>query len=286
MKFPCIVAPKLDGVRAVLRRAQPGDTWAGKKDGIKDKPFEDDGQLHFFSRNNKVWDDNVVRHLLAPLREVVPSDGSVILDGEFYRHGWPCRRINGAVAVARSEPNEDTAEVEYHVFDSVGPRGYLARMANAAQYTDQLVNVHLVSYVTAQTHEDISTWAARFEGQGYEGAMVRNIGVPYEHKRTFNLLKLKKFHDAEFECTGVIEGRDAEHSIGGRLEGTLGALELVTPSGNSFKCGSGFDDATRHEIWADPSKVIGKLITVKFFEQDDETGVPRFPIFQTVRDYE
>lgn len=280
IEWPAVAMPKLDGIRAVFRKWQTGDEG------------EPSAQYHFFTRNNKRWNDNVVEHILSPLRELTEEMiGDIIIDGEFYVHGWTCQKINSQVAVRRNGPDSKTHLVQYHIFDVIWPDSvpvdnsdFVSRIG----YCDRVPwpsMVKTVHWVLSNGEEHAKSCYDSWMLQGYEGAMIRNNNVAYENKRTHNLLKWKSFSDQEFKCIDVYEGRDADHSVGGRLEGTLGGLRLITNDGKEFGCGSGFDDATRHAIWADPSIVVGKMVTVKYFEITTD-GVPRFPIFQAVRDYE
>jgi L-fucose isomerase-like protein len=52
---------------------------------------------------------------------------------------------------------------------------------------------------------------------------------------------------------------------------------LSTKDGVEFGCGSGFDDATRKELWEQRDSLVGKYATVKYFDQGGY-DVPRFPV--------
>ena len=116
--------------------------------------------------------------------------------------------------------------------------------------------------------------------KGEEGVMINVCDAAYEFKRTNQLLKVKKFQDTEVKVVGFQEGTN-------KYAGTLGALVC------EYKCstvdvGSGFSDALRDEIWANKDAWLGKIITVKYFEEtySSATGLPslRFPVFIRVRE--
>jgi len=114
--------------------------------------------------------------------------------------------------------------------------------------------------------------------RGEEGLMVRKMTEPYEHKRSSNLLKVKKFYDAECTVTGFVPGK-------GKHKGKLGAIKCVDNDGIEFKIGSGFDDEQR----ANPPFKIGDRVTFKFFEKTQgnkskkTSSSYRFPVFLRVR---
>src|SRR5688572_17349424 len=83
--------------------------------------------------------------------------------------------------------------------------------------------------------EHLRTELARVEALGDEGLMLRQPGSRYQEGRSFTLLKVKTFHDAE--------ARVVEHLPGaGRHKGRLGALQVELADGTRFSVGTGFSD--------------------------------------------
>lgn len=66
--------------------------------------------------------------------------------------------------------------------------------------------------------------------------------------------------------------------------GDLGALVLEY-EGGTFNCGTGFDDATRKEIWDNQGAYMGRFAKVKSFLIGVKTS-PRFPVFLGFRSRE
>lgn len=116
--------------------------------------------------------------------------------------------------------------------------------------------------------------------KGEEGVMINVCDAPYDFKRTNNLLKVKKFQDTEVKVIGFQEGTN-------KYVGTLGAL-VCEYKYSTVDVGSGFSDVLRDEIWANKDAWLGKIITVKYFEEtyNSATGLPslRFPVFIRVRE--
>lgn len=105
-------------------------------------------------------------------------------------------------------------------------------------------------------------------GKG-EGVMLKDPKSKYEGRRSFSLLKVKRFEDTEAKVTGYQKGT-------GRCTGMMGALLVKEKDGTAFKIGSGFDDSQRKN----PPK-IGSWVTFKF-QGRSTNGIPRFPIFLRV----
>ena len=116
--------------------------------------------------------------------------------------------------------------------------------------------------------------------KGEEGVMINVCDAPYDFKRTNSLLKVKNFRDTEVKVIGFQEGTN-------KYTGTLGAL-VCEYKYSTVDVGSGFSDALRDEIWANKDAWLGKIITVKYFEEtyNSATGLPslRFPVFIRVRE--
>ena len=116
--------------------------------------------------------------------------------------------------------------------------------------------------------------------KGEEGIMINICAAPYEFKRTNNLLKCKKFQDTELKVIGFEEGTN-------KLLGALGAF-ICEYKNNTVKVGSGLSDEDRAYFWAHQEEMLGKYITVKYFETsiDSKTKLEslRFPIYMRVRE--
>ena len=114
---------------------------------------------------------------------------------------------------------------------------------------------------------------------GEEGIMLNINDAPYEFKRTKNLLKVKIMNDCDLEIIGFEDGQ-------GRLAGTLGRLN-VDYKGNILGVGSGFSDEQRKWFWENQNDLIGRVVTIKYFEetQNQNGGISlRFPVFSEFRE--
>jgi ATP-dependent DNA ligase len=80
------------------------------------------------------------------------------------------------------------------------------------------------------------------EANGDEGLILRHPSMPWEPKRTNNLLKVKRRHDAEAEVIGYTWGRQTDR--GSKLLGLMGNMILRMPNGKVFEI-AGFTDAER-----------------------------------------
>ena len=114
----------------------------------------------------------------------------------------------------------------------------------------------------------------------HEGVMVNLANAPYEGKRTKNILKVKAMQDCDLKIIGFEEGT-------GKNKGTLGAI-IVDYKGFEVKVGSGFTDKDREYFWANRKELLGRVITVQYFEETtnkkDNSLSLRFPVYLELRE--
>ena len=145
--------------------------------------------------------------------------------------------------------------------------------AKTLQYVDQ---------VQINDNDHFETWNKISAEKGWEGFMLRkNVG--YEGKRSKNLVKVKKFHDAEYEVIDY-DTDTAEVVRNGRSE-TIEMLSQVwiEHKGHKVKVGSGWTQDQRLQYM--DGSIVGKIITVQYFEEttNDKGGISlRFPTVKVV----
>lgn len=114
----------------------------------------------------------------------------------------------------------------------------------------------------------------------HEGIMVNIANAPYEAKRTKNILKVKAMQDCDLKIIGFEEGT-------GKNKGTLGAI-IVDYKGFEVRVGSGFTDQDREYFWANQNELLGRVITVQYFEETtnkkDNSLSLRFPVYLELRE--
>jgi len=192
------------------------------------------------------------------------------LDGELWIGRKQFQRT--VSIVRRQDESELWKEIRFLVFDAPGCDGgfearleFLSETFRTKQQPYARLHEHRRCPGLSQLREEL----ARVEALGGEGLMLRQPGSAYEIGRSFTLLKVKTFRDAEAVVLGHQPGK-------GKFKGLLGALTVQLPDGTEFSVGTGFSDAQR----AAPPPA-GSVITFRYQELSDG-GVPRFPSFVRV----
>jgi DNA ligase-1 len=196
----------------------------------------------------------------------VPLDGELWIDRKMFQ-----RTVS---IVRRQDKNDLWREVRYLVFDAPAQGGHFEQRL---KFFHEILTDRKPPFAAAHSHEvckdldHLREELARVEALGGEGLMLRQPRSKYEIGRSWTLLKVKSFLDAE--------GRVVGHKAGaGRHKGRLGALQVELADGTRVDVGTGFSDAER----GNPPP-IGSLITFRYQELS-EAGVPRFPSYIGVRD--
>jgi DNA ligase-1 len=197
---------------------------------------------------------------------------STPLDGEL----WAGRKkFQRAVSIARRQDRgEAWRELSYVVFDAPSVAGtFEERLAEVKR----LIDASGAAHVQAHAHERCDGFdhlrgeLARVEAQGGEGLMMRKAASRYEIGRSWTLLKVKTFHDAEARVIAHVRGT-------GKHQGRLGSLQCTMPNGTVFNVGTGLSDEERNN-----PPPVGTIITYRYQELSND-GVPRFPSYVGVRD--
>lgn len=234
-------------------------------------------------------------HIIKDIEKIIGTDYAV--DGELIR-----RNIDGltdgqnfreTISILNSSGN-DKSLIKFVIFDIVPidefegdacTENYSVRKKRLLDLKNKIQkngtqNIEVVQMVYEGTDvNDVYDWLDYAVRHDWEGLVV-NRQVPYRRTRHNGCLKVKRFYTVDLRITAIEEGQN-------RLAGTMGAL-VVDYKGNELRIGSGFDDATRAAVWANPDNCIGKIVECKYKEvtMDKKTGLEslQFPTFVRFRD--
>jgi DNA ligase-1 len=248
-----IVQPKLDGNRCLIKVSN--------------------GEAVMHTRSGDIMPVQL-DHILSDVLKTPVTKQEFILDGELYSDKFSFNKLNGLIKriTPSDEDIEERKNIKYHLYDVMSDEGYEKRNAFIQRFASKNIIV-IPSYTIVATDDIIKDYLEVFLALGHEGLMIRQLGVPYEYKRTWQLCKVKVFEDEEFKLVGFEEDRRG---------GFVGAFTMQIGD-STFNAGaSGQSEEERAYIWTHQDEFIGKMATVCFFGRS-EYGVPRFPKFKGVR---
>jgi len=226
-----------------------------------------------------VWDGAQLRtrngHLIhAPTWYIAgfPKDA---MDGELWMGRNRFEDVSGAVR--QQAPNDVLwRQIHYRIFELPNRPGDFSARIVEMQRISQAASVPWLTPVEQFRVGNADALRHKLDAvvaEGGEGLMLHRADAGYQTGRSNALLKLKPFDDAE--------ARVVAHRPGtGRNAKRLGALQVETATGLSFRIGSGFSDKQRENPPA-----IGTVISYRYNGLTNK-GLPRFPRFLRIRPLE
>jgi DNA ligase 1 len=262
-KFPCDAQRKYNGVRCIaVVDANVCTLWSRKRTLITGVPHINAAYEHAYCGVN---------------------EGRFIFDGELYQHGKSLQVLSG---FARSKtPKDGYSELSHNVYDLPSHAGSWVERREAIknEFLSGLnqVGPAIKMVQTVPVYDGLVTAKKLHDAwveEGYEGVILRDHQGRYEAgKRSYHLVKMKEFEEAEFQIIDVGEGR-------GRMAGKA-VFMCRTPNEKEFECVAPGTMEDKARFLHRRSELIGKMLTVKYFDTTDG-GVPSHGVGVAVRDYE
>jgi len=273
------------------------DTWyaSRKMDGCRLLTIIDaSGNISCMSRTGNEFLS--LERLKDAIRTELPDLRSTVFDGEIClvddkgdeHFDWVMKEI-------RKQDGHQIANPVYKIFDVLTLKEFgdafsaIKLSTRLRRFTALGINSKTffpVEQVKVESAAHLESLFASAEGKGWEGLIIRK-DAEYEGKRSRTMLKVKSFSDAEFVVQGMETGpfrfvRDHAEAEEEMLTAVwITYTSPTTGLSNRVDVGSGFSLEERKAFFADPSKIVGQTITVKWFEESvsKDTGLPslRFP---------
>lgn len=280
LRFPLLVSPKLDGIRATY--------W--------------NGQL--YSRSLKLIPNNHIQIMAKMAQLPAAFDGELVVGDPFGNDVF--NRTTSGVMSHDGEPRFTWWVFDYAPTNEKDRHGYLGRYNRLATNTTAIQSrnawIKILEHRMVHSVEELIAEEQRALDQGFEGLMARDPHGGYKHGRATvregTLMKIKRFQDSEALVIGYVEEMEntneattnelgntkrSTHAAGMVGKGTLGALLCRTAEGIEFSLGGGFTAADRAALWGVRESLPGRLAKYKHFA----VGVkekPRFPVWLGFRD--
>jgi DNA ligase-1 len=272
-----------------------------KLDGVRVLAVITGNEVTLYSRNGKVFDnfleiEDELRENARAIREVTGT--AIVLDGEVVGESF-----QKLMRQAHRKTGAQTAGMRYHIFDWMPladfERGFwnrqqdrrlaaLSRLANRFQDNCQTLAIMPgldVDLDTAEGHDIMKRFAQDAVSEGYEGIMIKDLGAPYECKRSSFWMKWKPTITVDLDIVGFEEGT-------GRNLGRLGAIICEgVDNGRDIRVnvGSGLSDSDRDDYWARRDLLLGRCVEVEadaVTQNQDGSYSLRFPRFVRFRGFE
>ncbi len=139
-----------------------------------------------------------------------------------------------------------------------------------------------VPQVSVKSDEEVISMLDSAERQGWEGLILRkNCG--YVGNRSKDVLKVKKFKDAEFIVESIESGKMRFIENGKDVERVTMTKANIRYKGNLVGVGSGWSKEERARFHEDATRIIGKKITVQYKQESTDSDGKVSLQFPTVK---
>lgn len=272
--------------------------WYGsrKLDGVRCICIKENDIVKFFSRSGKEFLtlDNLKNEILK-----LPED--FVLDGEICMVDDDGNEDFQGIMKQIRKKDHQIKNPKFFVFDYLTLKQFNNKSGNVPLKwrLDIVLNslppgvdffmLEFLPQIQLKSEDQFTEMVKDAEDAGFEGIMLRkNVG--YEGKRSKNLLKVKKFYDAEYIVENAFMGNIRWVENGKDVEKECLSYVTINHKGHEVRVGSGFSKDQRELYYKEPVKIIGKTVTIQYFEEsiNQDGGISlRFPtikhIYDTIR---
>lgn len=288
-EFNVMLAEKYWDRMETLEKEEPDIIITQKYDGIRAVVKVREGNVEIFSRQGKPIEG--LKDIEEELKELKDGfyDGELLLNKE----NIPSKDLYRETVQVVNSKNEYKNNIVFNIFDYIPLNDFVIGYSkmnclDRKRFVyeelrkiepDWLKPVEILyhgKYDKRIVQQELDKQIAL----EHEGVMVNLANAAYEGKRTKNILKVKAMQDCDLKIIGFEEGT-------GKNKGTLGAI-IVDYKGFNVKVGSGFTDQDRDYFWTNQKELLGRVITVQYFEETtnkkDNSLSLRFPVYLELRE--
>jgi DNA ligase-1 len=273
-----------------------------KLDGVRVLAVVSGNSCTLYSRNGKQFENfPQIADAILDARKYFQygrgTGGHFVLDGEIVGESF-----QKLMKQAHRKSDVETEDMVYHIFDVLPLDALQEGHCNLQQYKridwieqarDHLLETNCLRIMngldvdldTAEGHDIMQRFAEDAVAEGFEGIMIKDLGAPYECKRSSFWMKWKPTISVDLNIVGFEEGT-------GRNQGRLGAIICEGEDNDRrirVNVGTGFSDTVRDEYWTSRDQLLGHLVEVQadaVTQNQDGTYSLRFPRFLRFRDFD
>ena len=272
------------------------DTWfvSRKLDGLRlIAVVDENGNSTFFSRTGKTFDtlDIVAGGIKALGITNVVFDGELCLvddngNEDFQGIMKEIRKKDHTIPNPSYKIFDMISHDEFYSKKGLQNKTYEHRYNNllTVMKENSCVCLSVLAQEKIKDDDHFQEWVKKAADYSWEGVMLR-ANEPYKGKRSKDLLKVKKFFDDEYKVLDTEMGPFRYVKNGAECEETMLSCVMIQHKSHTVRVGSGFSIEQRQEFYKNPKKILGKEITVQYFEEtkNEKGGISlRFPTFKVL----
>lgn len=268
-----------------------------KIDGCRCIAIKENGTIRLISRQGKPW---LGCKEIEKAIQKLPTD-NFIFDGEITIKDfmkYPSKDVYKMTTKIISTKDEEKKDVCLNVFDGmplhmwktkVCPDIYSLRHKYLLRVSEHNKSDALNFLEDIYTGKEVSKIEELMKGivrkEDWEGLVIKFTDSLYEWKRSKNWLKVKAFDEMDLIIKDVEEGTNSNK---GRLGALICEIEHPKLGHIEAKVGSGYSEDERVRFWKIKDELIGRVVSVQYFEQTENTSTKikslRFPVFLELKE--
>lgn len=274
------ISRKLDGVRCICYVNKYIDNGEQNLD------------IKFISRQNKEF--TTLSNLIEPIKKLMEkvNINEWILDGEICMMDDDGNENFSNLMKEITRKNHTIKNPKYNVFDMMLKTEFdgnctsdtFSERLKFMYELEQQPQVRILEQERVTSQEILDKWINMAKENHWEGCMLRR-DVPYKSGRSKDLLKIKDMQDAEYIIKDVITGKMIFNENGNKEFDVVTAL-VIEHKGNIVNVGSGLSKEQRLRWFKYPDEIIGKQVTIQYFEETQDSKTKefslRFPVLKYV----
>lgn len=268
-----------------------------KTDGCRCVAIKENGNVRLVSRQGKSWlgmveIENALKE--SPYDNIVFDSEITILNPQNY----PSKDVYKMTTKIVSTKDEEKHGLQLNCFDYMTLDEWnkqeskcpcIERKSQLEEIIKNINSPYLVYVENLYVGHDVNKIEEFMSGivreKDMEGLVLKFCLSKYEWKRSKNWLKIKQMDELDAYIVGYTEGKN-------QLSNMLGTFicEIDHPTFGKlhFDCGSGYSLDERKHFWEEKDNLIGRVISVQYFEQtiNEDTQIKslRFPVFLELKE--
>ena len=271
------------------------DVWyvSRKLDGVRCLVVVDEkGKAKSFSRAGKQF------HTLSLVEKEIESLGfkNVVYDGEMCIIDENGNEDFQSIMKEISRKDHVIISGSFQVFDFIPyeifskgsgeSRTFLQRSRTLRKVLNENTCKYIkyLDQIPVTNFDELEKLTSKSASKGWEGLMLRKNNL-YKGKRSNDILKVKTFNDNEYTVNGINFGPFRYVNEGKEVEEDMLTAVVINHRGNIVRVGSGFSIVQRKQFFKNPSDILGKEITVQYFEESQNQNGDfslRFPVVKAI----
>jgi len=264
-----------------------------KLDGVRCLIFVDsNGNASSYARSGKQF------HTLSIVEEEIKSLGvkNVVYDGELCIVDENGNEDFQSIMKEIGRKDHTIQKCLFQVFDFIPYEIFNRGTSNTGTFSQRLIalrnvlslkNLEKVSMLVqtpVTSFEELESLTVKATENGWEGLMLRKDST-YQGKRSNDILKVKTFFDNEYIVQDTFFGPIRYIKEGVEVEEEMLSGISIIHKDNVVRVGSGFTIDQRKHFFSNPKEIIGKTITVQYFEESQNQNGQfslRFPVIKVI----